>query len=602
MNNSINLSKQAFVDCNLNRIKPENDYCNLSLMRNLDIEANEMEKAGKIDCSTALRFLSKIASMSLAPTSINIPYRPMYENHLNGTKTFDLENLNQIELLFIAEILDDVDNSYLKARLADLLWLLNKPRNPIQAKIAIDNYALPEINKDTWLKGVNDGVERAIRLCIQIRDSERLDGIIIKLYSALSQDNPDYKFLNLWIANLLDKLNIDHEIRGEIAARLKDIANSLKENNDFNSASSYYKLAAKKFQQHSNISEQIECLILVAECAEFEADNRANNNLVANSFYEEALQEYRKIPKSHREAYGVENRILQVRSKITSTGQAAVEEMAIFQTDSIDISEIVLSATNYVTGKQNAFTAILFFVGLASEPNYEQILKSAKESVSQSFFASLFGGRHLSNDGRLIAKTPPLDMKAFTEDTLTDNSLRHQIQMQFSIQMEFDVKGAILPALHQLCLEHRFTKDLFISICKESLLVPDDRVYLTANALWLGFEREFGLALHLLCPQLEHFVRLKLKDAGAHTSTIGSDGIETENGLSTIMDLPEADSVFGKNLSFEIKSLFTDSLGFNLRNQIAHGLLDDINASHSVASIYAWWMMLRMVIKSIPIR
>lgn len=603
MNNSIALSKQAFLECNLNEIKLENEFCNLSLMLGLNTEVSEAERIGRIDCSAVLRFFSKITSLSLAFDSINSPYRPMYESQLNDNKIFVPDNLTAIELLFIEEILDDVQNFYLKARLADLLWLLKKPRNLNHAKIAIDNYALPDINKETWHKGVNKGVERAIRLCLQIRDTERLNGIMIKLHSALSQNYPDYKFFNLWIANLLDKLNIDHDIREEIAARLKEIANSLKENKDFHAASSYYELAAKKFQQNSNIEDQIECLLLIAECSEFEADfNRANNNLVANSYYEEALQAYRKIPKSHRESYEIKSRIQQVRSKITSTGQAAVEEMATFQTDSIDITEITQSAINHVKGKEDSFTAILFFVGLASEPNYEQILKSTKESMSQSFFSSLFGGRHLSSDGRLIAKTQPLDVKAFTEDTLTENELLHQIQLQFSIKIQLDVEGAILPALHQLCIEHRFTKDLFISICKESLLVPDDRVYLTANALWLGFEREFGLALHLLCPQLEHFVRLKLKDAGAHTSTISSDGIETENGLSTIMDLSEADSVFGKDLSFEIKSLFTNSLGFNLRNQVAHGLLNDLHATRSVASIYAWWMMLRMVVKSIPIR
>ena len=64
------------------------------------------------------------------------------------------------------------------------------------------------------------------------------------------------------------------------------------------------------------------------------------------------------------------------------------------------------------------------------------------------------------------------------------------------------------------------------------------------------------------------------------------------------MELPEAEQIFGKDLTFEIKSIFTEALGYNLRNNVAHGLLND-DESTSIASIYAWWMILRLIIRSI---
>ena len=60
------------------------------------------------------------------------------------------------------------------------------------------------------------------------------------------------------------------------------------------------------------------------------------------------------------------------------------------------------------------------------------------------------------------------------------------------------------------------------------------------------------------------------------------------------MCLPEVEKIFGKDLSFEIKALFCDALGPNLRNELAHGLLDD-DSFQSIQSIYAWWMGLRLV-------
>ena len=70
-------------------------------------------------------------------------------------------------------------------------------------------------------------------------------------------------------------------------------------------------------------------------------------------------------------------------------------------------------------------------------------------------------------------------------------------------------------------------------------------------------------------------------------------GPTNENGMSTLMDLPEAEQVFGKDLTFELRSLFCDAFGPNLRNELAHGLLDE-SACRSPYAIYAWWLALRL--------
>jgi hypothetical protein len=49
-----------------------------------------------------------------------------------------------------------------------------------------------------------------------------------------------------------------------------------------------------------------------------------------------------------------------------------------------------------------------------------------------------------------------------------------------------------------------------------------------------------------------------------------------------------------KGLAFELQAVFCDSAGPNLRNALAHGLLDD-DDMFSVASVYAWWLTLRLI-------
>jgi hypothetical protein len=159
------------------------------------------------------------------------------------------------------------------------------------------------------------------------------------------------------------------------------------------------------------------------------------------------------------------------------------------------------------------------------------------------------------------------------------------------------VQGDVWPALEVLLLEHRLQESDFVSLAKHSPIVPNGRERLFGKALFAGYDRDFVSALHLLIPQIEHMVRVHLKQAGAKTTNLDKDGIENENGLSTLMDLPEANQVFGEAIAFEIRALFCDPFGPNLRNELAHGLLDE-HACHSPSAIYAWWFALKLVVNT----
>ncbi len=134
----------------------------------------------------------------------------------------------------------------------------------------------------------------------------------------------------------------------------------------------------------------------------------------------------------------------------------------------------------------------------------------------------------------------------------------------------------------------------FVAMASRSPIVPKNRERLFGKALFAGYEKDFVAALHLLVPQIEHMVRWHLKAAGIKTTNLDKDGIENENGLSALMELPEVTQIFGEDLSFELKALVCDAFGPNLRNELAHGLLDD-EACHSAYAIYAWWLGLKLV-------
>ncbi|WP_046018075.1 DUF4209 domain-containing protein [Marinomonas sp. S3726] len=577
----------------------EDQYGYSSVMRSLEESAKKklesgLEKQGKI-----LNLLSRSASMLLSPTSINEPFKPYFQNFEAGRRSPLPEDFTEDELQFFDEILVDVTEPWLKSRLADLLWLCKKPRNPDHAKTAIDSYISHGLDSDTWHRDVNNCWERAARLCMQLRDFDRLDIIKNQLFAAFGLEYSNCKFMTLWLAELMDKLNIDTNFKESIAYKLFNNGNDLVDLGDFNSARSYYEMSAKKYKQSDDIKGWLESLVALANCFEREACFRSSDsNMVANSFYENAIQAYRRIPIKYRDDYNVSERIDGIRKKISVTGRGSLDEMGLIETPGVDLSDTIEASTSHVSGKQSVEEVLIYFVGLSSGPNYSALRSSAQKSIKGSLISSLCGSTHMSSDGRVVGKTPPMNFNAGEGDQDNAAVLNLQVQQHFGIETQLIVQGRILPALRQILMEHRVTKELLQALCHHSPIVPEDRSYLLGHALWLGFEHDFGSSIHLLCPQVEHIVRMKLKEAGAHTSNIDRAGIEHENGLSTLMELPNVSQIFGEDFCFELKSIFTDSLGANLRNEVAHGLLSD-NSSSSITSVYAWWMILRVVVHSL---
>ncbi|NEQ40472.1 MAG: DUF4209 domain-containing protein [Okeania sp. SIO3I5] len=60
-----------------------------------------------------------------------------------------------------------------------------------------------------------------------------------------------------------------------------------------------------------------------------------------------------------------------------------------------------------------------------------------------------------------------------------------------------------------------------------------------------------------------------------------------------ILYLPEIKDIFDEDTLFDLKGLLVEHSGSNLRNLMAHGLLDDEAFSHPLMS-YLWWVTLRL--------
>jgi hypothetical protein len=314
--------------------------------------------------------------------------------------------------------------------------------------------------------------------------------------------------------------------------------------------------------------------------------------MVAASSYENAIHTYRSIPRSERAVHRVDERISELRKSLNEAGERSLDEMGVISSPSIDITQLVERARNAVKGKPS-IDALAAFANNYPGARAGTMREFSEKMLREHPLQALISATHMSRDGRVIAKRPGMGL-GDTESDDTQAAIWAEMVKHYGMELGLVVQGDIWPALEVLTLEHRLRESDFVAIASRSPIVPKGRERLLGKALFAGYEKDFVAALHLLVPQIEHIVRWHLKAAGSKTTNLDKHGIENENGLSALMELPEANQIFGEDLSFELKALFYDAFGPNLRNELAHGLLDD-EVCHATYAIYAWWLGLKLV-------
>jgi len=596
----LHISAQDFTDCGWKDVIASASSEGYSKMwQALWHAARSAIEQGRNEHGKVLWLLADACSMMLSPSSPNEPFKPIAES--SSGRTAIPNDLTEAEISFFTEIVDVVDNNWLKARLADLVWLNGKPRNPAFALQAIDAYRSIPLDTETWIRGGEECWKRAIGLARMLKDGagDRLEKMEVAIVTSFNAATRQDGYLMLWLADLLRAHGLGKAYCADISRKLEVLAREFENEGDLHRARDYFSAAASWYKIISDDEKSTEMKILMAESWVKEAVARASSDnpshMVAASFYENAIQTYRIIPKAKRTKYCVDERIAELRSHLNDSGEKSLREMSVIRTPSINITKIVEDARKSVSGK-SAEEALLAFANLDQGVDAEELRKSVLERMRQFPFQSLVAATTISRDGRVIAKRPPMSLR----ENLTENdeiAIRAEMVRDYGMGVGLVVQSCIWPALEALLLEHRLCEADFVGLASQSPIVPKDRVGLFGKSLFAGYERDWVTALHLLVPQIEHMVRVHLKQAGVQTAKLDVNGIQNENGLSALMDLPEVEQIFGKDLAFELKSLFCDPFGPNLRNELAHGLLDE-NGCLSPFSIYAWWLALRLVFKT----
>lgn len=493
----------------------------------------------------------------------------------------DADRFSDHHLTFFENILADVSDEEIAARIADLLWIRKKDYK--KAEVAIDLYlkCSSEINLANWTQTSNQ-IERALQLASSInRNGDQYCKVVNRIIEILDKFGSEApldlsaKLMRL----LLERGEGDSKMYSQLSETLAIKAESEYE---FERARTYWDAKVAWHQREREETAVKDARTKIAESYEKQSDynlaNRQPKYLMAAHALEQAIVAYRRVSGSHA-------KIDEIKLKLREYQALAVQEMPLINSDSVDITDIYLQAENAVRDK-SFHEALRILVSLPSNSNVGEIRAQVEENKKTYLLKSLFPTVLMSPNGRVIARQPEDEEEALIADIC--DYIGHTYLISG--------KGIIEPARNIILSQHAVRVNDLLELLQNHPYIPDGREYIVAQGLQSGLTGDFLTATHLLIPQMEECFRYLLISLGVVPSSFTDNGIQDEYNLNKILRetkfTDKLHQIFGEDFIFDLRCVLVERFGSNLRNDMAHGLLEH-NAFYSSAVVYFWWLSLR---------
>jgi hypothetical protein len=561
-------------------------YSNISSW--LDEQAKNLE-SGKL--KEELELYSKICFMMLIPTSMNSPLKERI-NFLEYGRSARPEDLAEAEIEILENTYTVLKNPWLKARVAEILWLLKKPKNIEWIQTAINSYLSIKETKENWFKGVNICHERAFFLSNKfVRNSEitiDIDKMRSNKLAIIFDEHKHENHIVLKMGELLANYGLLENYETKLIEKYLDLAEFNNKNN-FSLSDGYLKAVINLYDRLKDFEKSSEIVMKRVKLYESEGDEHLKKpsvgGVLAQDSYEKALQILATIQRKFRGKLQYAQIEQNLYKKMREAAHLTIETIPTIA-NKIDIKDIVDWVNTEISGKEFPI-ALHKFLSIKPFIKLEDLKETVIQKNNESFLANLFGEKHFAGDARVIKKTTAIGTNA-----LDDNQLEEKMIEECKSDAEFWTKSALIEGFKILQREHNLRLEDFFDLTQFSPFIPDDRSRDIAKGLFFGYDGDFLLSLHLLAPQIEHIVRYHLKNSDIKTTMIEY-GIETELSLNALLKKEETKTVFNEALIIELKVIFTHPSGFNIRNDVAHGLVSSNNYDQ-VGFFYAWYFLLRM--------
>ncbi|HHT9124967.1 MAG TPA: DUF4209 domain-containing protein [Candidatus Brocadiia bacterium] len=496
--------------------------------------------------------------------------KPEKDKRFYPKATFVTENGKTINVPEITDFKDDsieyfkkrtheTKNTVLKARYSDFVWEIKK--DPSFGKVAVDCYLelLEDYYQKTWFFRLADAFYRIIYLSmLKVVNDAKFRIIKEKLF--------DY----------LDKMIKDghHRFCLELLDAFTHIKKERTIDDEYNKALSISQQCAQHFRKAQNfylersfleIEEKLNSIYSHADLFRMTRERRAqsfvdealfreekNDFLAAAIIYQDALKIYQQL--------GDREKINLYKNKLTEANKKSVKGFKRVSIETRIPNEEIEKLTDIILIAPNLNEALIRLVFDDLLPNYQDLVKQTEDMKTTNPLQFLVNTQVIDKEGHLLSvdKDPSYSI-------LIRNSMLH-------IKFKTILINRIIERLIQ---EKGLNKDNLILYLKNWGLIDDNNLKIIEHGIERYFAEDYISSMCILVPQLEAVIRSLLKKGGIQTISFERGTTSTqESNLSELLERPEVREIFGETLHWYIKLVSVEKLGLNLRNDIAHGLIE----------------------------
>ena len=548
--------------------------------------AKKADAAGDDETARGWRLLANLCQVSLKASEPDEPFGPVWQDASGRTLVpgdMDEESAEAIRQLGFA-----VADAELRARLLDAIW--DRHRDPSAAREAVGSYvkaAEPLFDPEHWTQYAAR-MERAARLARQLSDGGLVDEVLRAVEDRVVElDGSDPLYLSCRLMRLL------HEFERGDPTSMRAIAEkgaSLAEGNDeFERARTWHDLVGQWCRRSGDDEGAKAARIAVAASFRNQAEQCSDpgQELQAAHLLEKAHEVYRNIPGMRPTAEDVYARLREIQRR-------SVQYLGRITTEIPNASELIEQARSWVAGK-TLREALLALATVSWVTDFETETQTARELIDRFPLQGMFGGMTIDGSGRVVGRT----RAALTTDQGEfEQALWERVVRGAELGYQVRTQTGIISAINQINFEHSFRLEDLVDLVVDNPFVPRGHEELFARGFLAGFRWSFAESLSVLVPQLENSLRHVLAEAGHELTTRDSHGLQNYIQLGRLLSNDSRvnlEAIFGTNIVQELRVLFADQNGPNLRNLIAHGLMPHEQFFHH-ASIYAWWFIFHLTI------
>lgn len=564
----------------------ESELSNIKIRDELFKEAEELKNNGNIILSENVALIAHIMGMTLDVKEQKDPFKPFYV--YGSSRSFSMEYIVEKHLYVLKEALNLIKNPIIRSRIFDILWIKERPKDISSAINAIDEYinsSIVQRTKDSkFIFNSSYYLRRAIFICKIIKNHDDLvQKILVEIINCMKLELPEpsnyereffFELLPLCIKET------DYQFWKDKGSDF--ISQSISQNN-FEKArkySHYLKELAIFAKNKSDIKfyKNKETELYVQEAYTMKC--LGADSMILRSLYNKAIEACRQTEGQADKAKELHKELIEIQ-KSASSNTSKIEH-------TIDLKPCLNIILKNIKDA-NLIDVIKEISNIAIPMKKSDLYNNAFELANAHPLSNLITKVIIGENGKQLATHPGIG----GTDEQQEVAIKYKASEYF--QYYVNIYGNIIALiLKEIDYSIEQIDQEIEKLIYPNLFIPLTKKYQFKRGLIAGFNADWITSNAILVPLLENSLRYIMTQSGKNMNIIDDEGNQKEKDFNVFVFSSDFKEIFGEDLQFQLQSLFT-SLGLNIRNNLAHGLMTDSEAL-SMSAPYIWALTLHLCI------